>query len=89
MSQLPNLRPTIALLLAGGVLFPIAICVVLGIGAMLTAMGDASGGAVLNRIGLAVAIILVLDLIVLLLFLGLHFLFSSPKNGDNTDESKE
>lgn len=86
MSQIPYLRHSIALLLAGGILFPIAICVLFGVGAMLTAMGDASGGVVLNRISLAFAILWVLDLIALVLFLGLNFLFNSRKDSEPPDE---
>lgn len=87
MSRSPNLRPWMVTLLAGGALLPIAICVVLGIGAMLTAMGDAAGGTVLYRIGLALGILWILDLIVLLLFQGVSALFGSPKNDDPADES--
>jgi hypothetical protein len=88
MNKTPNLRPWIALLLAGGALFPIAVCVIFGIGAMLTAMGDASGGAVLSRISLALAIFWVLDLIALVLAQGLNFLFGGHNHGDHSDESK-
>ncbi|MCC6127226.1 MAG: hypothetical protein IT426_19875 [Pirellulales bacterium] len=54
---------------------------------MLTAMGDAAGGTVLYRIGLALGILWILDLIVLLLFQGVSALFGSPKNDDPADES--
>ncbi len=87
MSQTPNLRPWIASLLAAGILLPVAICIIFGVGAMLAAMGDLSGGAVLNRISLALSILWVLDLIALVLFQGLNFLFGSRKNSDPTDES--
>ena len=87
MRQLPNLRPWIIAILAGGVVIPIAICVICGVGALLSAMGDALGGAVLNRIGLALAILWVLDLIVLVIFQGLNFLLNNHKNDDRTDES--
>ena len=87
MSQLPNLRPLITSLLAAGVLFPIAICVIYGVGALLTAMGDLSGGLVLSRISLSLAILWVLDLIVLLLFQGLNSLSHEHKNHDDADQS--
>jgi hypothetical protein len=86
MRKTPDFRPWIAVLLAGAVLLPIAICVVFGVGTLLSAMGDASGGAVLNRIGLAVAILWVFGLIVLMLFLSLNSLFSNQKD-DPPDES--
>jgi hypothetical protein len=49
------------------VLLPITLCVVLGVAALLTQMGDAAGGAVLNRIALAGGILWVIDLIFLVL----------------------
>ncbi len=49
------------------VLLPITLCVVLGVGALLTQMGDAAGGTVLNRIALAGGILWVIDLIFLVL----------------------
>ena len=67
-------------------LLPIAICVVLGIGTLLAAMGDSSGGTVLNRISLALAIIWVLDLIVLVLIQGVSHLFQSPDDSDHSNE---
>jgi hypothetical protein len=48
---------------------PMAIIVVLGVGYLLSAMGDASGGIVLDRIGLALGILWILDLIVLVIAL--------------------
>jgi hypothetical protein len=87
MNNLPNLRPWIAILLAGGVIVPIAICVVFGLGTLLTAMGDSSGGMVLSRISLSLVILWVLDLIVLILFQGLSYLLGNPKNDDQSDDS--
>ena len=87
MSQIPNLRRWTIALLAGGVLFPITLGVVLGIGGVLKAMGDVAGSVVLNRIGLALGILWVLDLIALVLLQGLNNLISNHKNGDPTDES--
>jgi hypothetical protein len=85
MSRFPNLRPFIALLLAGGALFPIAICIVFGVGALLSAMGDSSGGMVLNRISLALSILWVLDLITLVLF---QALISISQEHDNHDDEQ-
>jgi hypothetical protein len=86
MHQLPNFRTPIILLLAGGVFFPIAICVIFGIGTLLTKMGDLSGGSVLSRISMALAILWILDLIALVLLQGLKSLPNNHKNGDDTDE---
>jgi uncharacterized BrkB/YihY/UPF0761 family membrane protein len=54
-------------LLVVAVLLPITLCVVLGVAALLAQMGDAAGGAVLNRIALAGGILWVVDLIFLVL----------------------
>ncbi len=56
-------------LVAGAILLPISICVVLGVAWLLEAMGDPSGGAVLRRIALAGGVAWIIDLIVLLLAL--------------------
>ncbi len=53
------------------VLLPITLCVVLGVAALLTQMGDAAGGAVLNRIALAGGILWAIDLISLVLTLAI------------------
>jgi hypothetical protein len=82
MSRFPNIRPFIALLLVGGVLLPIAICIIFGVGALLSAMGDAAGGFVLNRICQALAILWTFDLISLVLFQSLN---SITQDRDNRD----
>jgi hypothetical protein len=62
-------KPFFVALIAGVLLLPMAIIVVLGVGYLLSAMGDASGGIVLDRIGLALGILWILDLIVLVVAL--------------------
>jgi len=64
----------IPILLACALLLPVAICVVLGVGSLLKAMGDLCGGAVLGRIALAGGILWFLDLVGLLLVLAIHSL---------------
>jgi type VI protein secretion system component VasK len=58
------------------VLLPIALCVVLGVGALLTQMGDTAGGTVLARIALAGGILWAVNLICLLLTLAIGSLRS-------------
>jgi uncharacterized membrane protein len=58
-------------LIAVAVLLPVALCVVLGVAALLVQMGDAAGGAVLYRIALAGGILWVIDLIFLVLALAI------------------
>jgi uncharacterized membrane protein required for colicin V production len=62
-------KPFFFTLIAGALLLPMAIIVVLGVGYLLSAMGDASGGIVLDRIGLALGILWILNLIVLVVAL--------------------
>jgi len=61
----------VLLLIVVAVLLPIMLCVVLGVAALLTQMGDAAGGAVLHRIALAGGILWVIDLICLVLTLAI------------------
>jgi hypothetical protein len=70
-------RPTIPhravlALLAATVLLPITICVILGVAALLAAMGDSLGGAVLQRVALAGGILWAIDLICLVLVLAIN-----------------
>jgi hypothetical protein len=66
----PLIPARIVLSLIGvAILLPIALCVVLGVAALLTQMGDVAGGTVLYRIALAGGILWVIDLICLLLAL--------------------
>jgi hypothetical protein len=81
-----NIRPCLISLLAAGIILPVAICVVLGVGTLLSAMGDSAGGLVLQRICLALAILWGIDLISLLFVQGIVFLFSDHKKTDNSDE---
>jgi hypothetical protein len=61
----------VLLLTAVAVLLPVALCVVLGVAALLAQMGDAAGGAVLYRIALAGGILWGIDLIFLVLALAI------------------
>jgi hypothetical protein len=69
---IPN--PALYLLVSGAVLMPLAITVVLGVGGLLSAMGDTGGGGVLSRVGLALGIIWAVDLIALLVVLAVRSL---------------
>ena len=68
----PLIPPRIILaLIATTLLLPITICVVFGVAALLGAMGDSTGGAVLHRIALGCGILWVIDLICLVLVLAI------------------
>ena len=74
MRPKPIPRWAVMLLLAAFVLLPIAVLVVWAIGALLAAMGDVIGGAVLVRIALAGGILWALGLLALVLALALNSL---------------
>ena len=54
-------------LVVAAILLPITLAVVLGVAGLLAQMGDAGGGAILQRIALAGGILWVIDLICLVL----------------------
>jgi hypothetical protein len=58
-------------LIALGVLLPMVVCIILGVAALLGAMGDAQGGTVLRHIALAGGIIWTTDLVCLVLVLAI------------------
>lgn len=61
-------------LIAGAAVLPIAICVILGVAALLGEMGDPPEGSPLKWVALGVGILWVVDLICLVLALGLNAL---------------
>jgi hypothetical protein len=63
-------RLVLALIVAT-ILLPIALCVDLGVAALLSEMGDSAGGLVLHRIALAGGILWIIDLICLVLVLAI------------------
>lgn len=64
-------RRIVVTLIAVTLLLPITICVVLGVSALLDAMGDVAGGGVLHRIALGLGILWGVDLICLLVVLAI------------------
>lgn len=68
-----------------GILLPITLCVILGVAALLTQMGDTVGGAVLCRIALGGGILWAVDLIWLLLLLAVGSL-SCPNESDQSPD---
>ncbi len=81
-----NLQHVVLLLLAAvAAMLPIAICVLAGLGRLLCSMGDAAGSRVLDRIGLALGIAWVLDLVFLVLWLAIQRLLE-PGDGPGTPE---
>jgi len=73
-------RPVVVSLVVAAVLLPIAICVVLSVSALLSAMGDAAGGGVLLRIALGCGLLWIVDLVGLVLVLAIHHLDGPASN---------
>ncbi|HYW80748.1 MAG TPA: hypothetical protein VE890_14300 [Thermoguttaceae bacterium] len=76
-------RRAILLLIAAALVLPIVICVILAAGAVLSAMGDTLGLAVLQRIALAVGILWAIDLVSLLVVLALNTLADDTPSNDH------
>jgi hypothetical protein len=76
-------RRVLTILVTAGVLLPIAFIVVGGVARLLAAMGDASGGTMLDRIALGAVLIWAVDLAWLILSLGINAVAAKP------DEPKE
>lgn len=75
--------PRIFLLLtAAAFLLLVALAVVLGVGAVLGAMDDPGGQAIMNGVALGCGIVLAVDLICLVLALGLNAFAEPPEPPD-------
>ena len=81
MDRPPVPRHIIARAIAGAIIVPIAICLILAVASLLSAMGDTSGGGVLRWIALGCGIVWLLDLILLILALGVNALSEPDKDG--------
>jgi hypothetical protein len=64
-------RRLLASLVVAAVFLPVALCVVVGVAALLVQMGDSTGGGALYRIALAGGILWVVNLVCLVLALAL------------------
>jgi hypothetical protein len=72
----------LASLVVSALTLPIVISVLAAVGRLLTAMGDAAGGAVLDRVTLAVGIVWVVLLVCLVLVQGINSLVRPPPPGE-------
>ena len=82
-------RRIVALAVAGLLLLPIAVVLVLATAQLLGAMQDAAGAAVLQRIALALGLIWLLGLIGLVLTLAINALDSGGDRPRPRDEEAE
>jgi hypothetical protein len=84
MAKQPIPRQTIALVIAGAIILPIAICLITGAASLLAAMGDTIGGGVMRWIAFGCGMVWALDLILLVLALSINSL--SESNDSDADE---
>jgi len=68
----------VRVLLAVGLLLPVAVSVCVGVSLLLSRMGDAGGGHFVGRIALICAIVWIIDLVCLLLVVGIRTLGGPP-----------
>jgi hypothetical protein len=80
--QQPLVPPRIvAGLIVSGLLLPIALCVVMGVSALLSGMGDAAGGRALQYVAMAGGIVWIINLLCLLLVLAIGTLGGPDDRG--------
>ena len=72
MDRPPIPRHSIALAIAGAIILPIAICLILAVASLLSTMGDSVGGGAMRWVALGCGIIWALVLILLVLALGVN-----------------
>lgn len=86
MDRLLIPRRIIALLIAGAIVFPIAICLIIAVSSLLVTMSDQLGGRVLLWIALGCGIVWILDLILLILSISINLLTQSNNNKAEADD---
>jgi len=82
MSTNRKLRCAVAALIVMALLLPIAACVVMALAALLRSMGDATGGAVLGWIALALGAVWTVNLIALVIVGAVRTLADDGKEDD-------
>ena len=75
-------RSILTTLVALAAVLPIVALVLLGVAALLGAMQDVSGQAVVTRLGLAAGILWIIDLVVLLVSIGIDALGRGSRSDD-------
>ena len=74
MSRKPISAKAMFVLIAGGLVLPVAISVILALAALLAAMGDSAGAVVLRYVAMAIGIAWSIVLVCLVLVQGLNSL---------------
>lgn len=78
MPNRPPFASAVLALLAVALFLPIALAVILGVGGLLAAMGDAAAARVLGWIGFALGVVWVVDLISLVILQAIGSLGARP-----------
>ncbi len=81
------IQPWILRLLFGALALPILMCILFGLGYLLSALNDAEAAAVVVRVNLALAVLWVLDLILLVLAVSFNSVVHTVEAVADDDES--
>jgi hypothetical protein len=76
----------LTVLLSAALLLPVAICVILGVGHLLSAMQDTAAGTVLGHVALSLGVVWLIDLILLLVLHVVHTLSDSEHRPDGDSD---
>jgi hypothetical protein len=68
---------------------PVLVCVLLGIEALLAALGDDAGSLALQRVRLAALVLWITDLVALIILLGLQQVGLPPSNSERSLPDEE
>jgi hypothetical protein len=82
----PVLQQWILRLLFPAIALPILICLLVGLGHLLSALGDADGSLVVGRVNLALAVFWVFDVLLLIIALALGLLLQDGVRGHTPTE---
>jgi hypothetical protein len=74
MRRNPVFAKALYFLLVAGLLLPISICIIVAMAALLTAMHDAAGGAVLRYVALTGGVVWAIDLVAIVLIQAIDLL---------------
>lgn len=78
-----QLRKILTFLLIAAVLTPIFVIMLLGVGRLLSAMQDAGGALLLDRLALLLAVAWAVDLVAIVLLLAIDQVARQPEDSDN------
>jgi hypothetical protein len=89
-ARLPVLQRWILRLLFAAIALPILICLTVGLGHLLTALGDEEGSLTVGRVNLVLAVLWVFDVLLLIIALAIGSLVhDAAHDGETSDKVSE